>query len=72
MAQPSEDPDRYRLPWEARAGRWWRRRRELIGLILLCGVTLVAFVAGNWQLGAGLGAVTLLYIAYAYTNWFNG
>lgn len=69
-----EDPVKYRLPWEARFGRWWRRNRERIGLIVVGGTAVasaVAFLSGNEALGAGLAVVALLYLVYAYTNWFN-
>lgn len=39
---------KYQLPWEARAGRWWRRKREAIGLIFLISVTAIAYAHTNW------------------------
>lgn len=68
----SKSSKTYRLPWTARAGRWWRGKREILGLVLVSGLSLIAFFAGNAALGGALALLGLLYMVYAYTNWFNG
>lgn len=71
---PDYDPKKYRLTRAARANRWWRARREAIGLSIVAMIAVAAGAAlwmGNVGLAAGLGVVGLLYLIYAYTNWFN-
>ena len=68
------DKDTYRLPWGARVTRWWRSNREALSLgvvVVLTVGAIAAFVSGNPIIGAGLAVVALLYLIYAYTNWFN-
>lgn len=68
------DPKKYRLPLGARISRWWRARHETLSLFVVVVMAIAAitsFLVGNPRLGAVLAVVGLLYLAYAYTNWFN-
>ena len=64
----------YRLPLGARITRWWRSNSETLSLgvvVVLTVGAIASFLARNPILGAGLAVVALLYLIYAYTNWFN-
>jgi len=75
MRTPKAKRSTYELSRVARAGRWWRARRDSIGLALLaCAAigALLAIVLGQPAVAGAIGIIGLLYAIYAFTNWFNG
>ena len=71
------DPDAsetYRLRRSARFGRWWKKWGETIALIVLGGCaagSLFAFLSGAPGVGALVALGGLLFLVYAYGNWYK-
>lgn len=76
MTEPMDpNPSKtYRLPLSARFGRWWKKWGEGIALIVLSGcaaLSLFAFLAGEPGTGALIALGGLLFLVYAYANWYK-